>query len=265
VGSGGERSVLIVRRSIQISGSDAEKEESLVDEATQSRFDNLSNLSGELGRVEGIYVQEITVELTNARNSVVGAVMGYSNSRLTLGRALRNYRLHFKADHSWVAAAKIIAAAFGCDERTVYRYIEDYERASQLPAITLEAMADQKIDPAAARNAGIVENLLQMPHPTTRAEASRPVATAHQKHLAGKMQHAKRTPSKLAEVSVEEFAAKIVRQFVNRYRSLAPQLRDSELQFVLELVINTLRSDIRELNMFDQQALVSKPKLNDAA
>ncbi|MDR5727629.1 MAG: hypothetical protein RB191_09405 [Terriglobia bacterium] len=68
-------------------------------------------------------------------------------------------------------AAKVIAAAIDCDEKTVFRIIEDYEPASQLSPITLEAVLEQNIDPAAAKHARVVENLLRIP---SRRRARKP-------------------------------------------------------------------------------------------
>ncbi|HUZ95500.1 MAG TPA: hypothetical protein VMU57_11355 [Edaphobacter sp.] len=64
------------------------------------------------------------------------------------------------------------------DERTVFRIIEDYERATQLPPIILEAMLEKQIEPAAAKNIDVVETLLQMPKPATREDAHTAVSVA---------------------------------------------------------------------------------------
>jgi hypothetical protein len=230
-----------------------------------SGFDNLSNLGRDLKRVEETYIKMVSRELAQARNSVVGALPGFKISRMNFGRLLRAYREHFKADHGWMEASKIIAGALECDERTVYRIIEDYERASQLPSITLAAMAEQSIDPAAAKNAGVVEDLLRMPEPETREEAVTIVATAHQGHILRKKQQARKVATKPAEMSLEEFAAGIVKQFEDRYQLGSQHQRDAEVQYILELVVSMLGSHTRKLGQYDRPALVPKPALKAAA
>jgi hypothetical protein len=228
------------------------------------KLDKLSNLSVELQRVEGIFIHSQSAELTQARNSVVGALQTFKNNRLNLGRVLRVYKRNFKAEGSWMAAVKVIADAIERDERTVFRIIEDFERASQLAPIVLEAMQEQKIDPAAKKNAGVVENLLQMPKPETREDADTAVSVAVRAHVAEKKKR-KKAATKPAKMGFEEFAVGIVRQFEDRYRSRTPQETDAEIQFVLELVVCTLRANIRELGQYDQPALVPKPAIKNAA
>lgn len=230
-----------------------------------SGFDNLSNLGRDLKRVEETYIKTGSCKLAQARNSVVGALPGFKISRMNFGRLLRTYKEHFKADHGWTEASKVIAGALECDERTIYRIIEDYERASQLPSATLAAMAEQRIDPAAAKNAGVVENLLRMPEPETREEAVTIVAAAHQQHILRKKQQARKVATKPAEMSLEEFAAGIVKQFEDRYQSFSQNQRDVEVQYILELVVSTTGAHIRKLVQYDRPARVSKPALKDAA
>ena len=111
------------------------------------KSDNLSELSRELKRVENTYIQSISVELTRARNAVAGSLPGFKLNRMNFGRVLRAYKEHFKAKRGWTAAMKVIADALHCDERTVDRIIEDYERASKLSTLILDEMEEQKIRP----------------------------------------------------------------------------------------------------------------------
>ena len=157
-----------------------------------------------------------------------------------------------------MAAARMIAAALDRDERTVFRILDDYERVAQLPAIVLEAIRVQNIDPAARKHAALVENLLQMREPETREEARAVVAGAVQEQVKRKQQKRKAI-SKSITTDIEEFANKVVRQFQERYRSAPLQDRDEEIQYILELVVNTLQAPIVELRQFSQPALVPKP------
>lgn len=231
----------------------------------KEKSDNLSEISIELKRVEDTYIHSGSTELAHARNAVVGSISGFKVSRLNLGRALRTYKQYFKAERDWTSAMKIIADVLQCDERTVYRLIEDYERASRLPEITLEAMAGQKIDPAAAKNAPVVENLLRMPEPKTHEEATKAVVAVHQKHVAERKQQDKESATNPATTEIEVFAKRILKQFEDRYRSMAPAQRDAEARYVLELVANTLRLDIRELRQYSRPAQVPKPTVKEAA
>ena len=145
------------------------------------------------------------------------------------------------------------------DERTVFRIIEDYERATQLPPIILEAMLEQQIESAAAKNIDVVETLLKMPEPKTSEKASTVVREAFKTHVL------KKTKKVSPKPDLEAFAERIVKQFENRYRSTTPPERDAEVQYVLELVVNTLRAPIRELRQFGRPALVPKPAKRGAA
>ncbi len=223
------------------------------------RFDKMSNLSTELQRVEKTYIPTESAKLAQTRNSVVGGLQAFGNSRFQLGRVLRQYKMHFKSGHGWVAAAKLIAAAMDREERTVFRIIEDYERASQLPAILLEAMLEQQIEPAAAKNIDVVEALLRIPEPKTSEKASAVVREAFKTHVLQKTKKASAKPD------LEAFANRIVKQFEDRYRSAAPQQRDAEVQYILELLINSLRAPIRELRQFGRPTLVPKPPKQGAA
>lgn len=226
--------------------------------------DNLSDFSTRLKEVENTYIRDSSAALAHARNSVVSALPGFKSSRMNFGRILRAYKEHFKAARGWTAAMKVIAEAIGCDERTIDRIIEDYERASQLSSITLGAMVEQKIDPAAAKNAPVVEKLVQMPRPATREQAAEAVRIAVQEHVAQK-KAAKKSGAKSTEHGLEEFTARVVKLFEHRYKSVMPQQRDVELRYVLERVVNTLRADIRELRQYGRPALVPKPEIGKAA
>ncbi|HVC91826.1 MAG TPA: hypothetical protein VND66_14525 [Acidobacteriaceae bacterium] len=155
-------------------------------------------------------------------------------------------------------AAKVIAAAIDRDEKTVFRIIEDYEPASQLSPITLEAVLEQNIDPAAAKHARVVENLLRIPSRRSK-KASAVVAGAFKTHMLQKIKKASVKPD------LEAFAERIVKQFEDRYRAAAPQQRDAEIKYILEPLVNTLRTPIRELRQFGRPTLVPKPPKQGAA
>lgn len=235
-----------------------------MDETSNAISDNLSDFSGKLMRVEATYIKEIGLDLAAARKALVGAAPGFKNSRMNFGRILRTYKHQFKAVRGWTAAVKVIAEAIGCDERTVDRIIEDYERASSLPALVIEAMEEQKINPAEAKNAPVIANLAQVPQSVTREEADEAVRIAIQYHVTQK-KAAKKASSKPTETTVEEFAAHVVKLFERRYRNMPPEQRDADLRYVLEHVVNALRADIRELRHYGRPVLVPRPETRVAA
>jgi hypothetical protein len=227
------------------------------------RLDKLSNLREQLCRLDIPCPGCDSNGLHHAREGVINGVgtyanslSTYANSRYHLGRALHVYKGYFKAEKRWVAVAKVIGAALSRDEKTIFRIIEDFERADQLPAITIEALLEQNIDPAAHKHAEAVEDLLEMPEPETPEEATSAVSAAMKERSA---QRRKKTSSRKTKAGLEEFTDWIVKPFEERYRSFPPEHLDRELQYVFERIANTLRSSIRELRQYSRPALVPKP------
>jgi predicted RNase H-like nuclease (RuvC/YqgF family) len=225
---------------------------------------NLPDFPTRLLRIENTYIKEISVELAHARGAVASALPSFRSSRMNFGRILRAYKVHYKAARGWTAALQVIAEGLGCDERTVDRLIKDYERASQLPPITVEAMEAQKIDPAAHRNAPVVEKLVQMSPPASREEAVEAVKVAYQKHQEKKRA---RTPAATtsASVSVEEFSRRVVKLFRERYRKMELKLRDAEVRYVLGQVVAELGIDDSELQNFTRDAVARRAAILKAA
>lgn len=234
----------------------------MIKEIKIERFDNLANLREQLRKWEPAHFATGTQDIHQARESLIAAIRSYMNSRYHLGRTLRAYRAFFKPEHMWGEAAKIIAAFIGKSERSLYRIIRDFERADRLPAITMEAMLEQNVDPAAHKHAEAIEELLEMPEPQTREEAATAVAAVAKRQTTQKR---KKVASVRATADVEVFANRIVKQFEDQYRSATPAERDEEVRYVLERVVNTLRAPIRELREFGRPALVPKPAKREAA
>jgi len=101
--------------------------------------------------------------LGSARLSLVNALEGFRSSRYRLGQKLSTYKAFFKASQGWMAAAKAIADAIGCDERTIRRAIDDFERVSEVPDVVIKALQQAGYDPAARKNAGMISRILGMP------------------------------------------------------------------------------------------------------
>ncbi len=227
----------------------------------EEKFDKMSVLAGELERIENSFGDAQGEDLTRTRGALLGAIEKYTGSRFALGHMLLQYKQYFRAERGWVVAARAIGAAIGRNERTVYRIIGDYEIASQLPPVTINALQEMNIDPAAAKNLKVVKKLLEMPKPKSAKDAEDAVNVAIQENLARKKLSAK-TP---VGSELEDFAQKIVKQFESRYGSSAPHERDAEVRYVLELVVNTLRADIRDLKIYGRPTLVPKPSRREVA
>ena len=230
------------------------------------RVANLANLRRELKLAEGTgSVESENRSLRQARETLISRIESFQNSRYQLGRAIAAYKSFFKQEGSWTRAAKLIADYIGTSERTVHRIMEEYESASHLPEITLDAMMEQKIDPAAGKNADLVENLLEMPAPETRDEARAAVRVVSQAHLEKKRLARKPIAKFSGTDDLDQFAQRVVRQFAERYRTATPEHRDAEVRYVLEMIVSSLRADIRELRQFARPALVPRPEAKDAA
>lgn len=229
-----------------------------MNEAQLGGPDNLSGLRDALQKVERDHREELNFDPSQARSSVLGILPYYLNCRYQLGRALRGYKQLFRVEGGWQAALRAIAAAMGRDERTVYRIVHDFEQAEKLPPLLIDAMLEQKIDPAAAKHAPLVENLLQMPVPQSHHQAEVAVTRAVRDVARMRQTKEKKTKS-AANEGLEEFATRIAVQFESRYRSASPRKRNLEMQYVFELAAATVHANIRELGRYDLPSAVPKP------
>lgn len=157
-------------------------------------MENFSNLSARLAEIEAEHIGADGGNAEEARETLVSALSQYGTSRFRLGKALAEYKKLFAADRGWMAAAKSVADALGCDERTIRNIISDYERAAELPSTIIKAAKSKGIDLARRRHSlkvaviktaieseetpesidedkaeRIVSNVLVMPSPAQRA------------------------------------------------------------------------------------------------
>ncbi len=227
------------------------------------KSDKLSYLADRLKALEQGQVNKGGVELNRARTAVVMIVSAYRETRFNLGRVLHEYKAYFKAERGWTAAAQAVADAISRDERTVYRIIANYERASHAPTILLEAMEAQKIDAAAPKNAALIQKIVEMPAPATPTEAKEIVARVSNEIAV--MKRERRAARKSVTKDIEEFAGAMVRQFESQFGKMPPRQRDAELRYVLERIVNTLRADIKTLRQFSRPALVPNPASREIA
>jgi hypothetical protein len=127
------------------------------------KLGNLSNLSVRLQEIEAGLVKRDGVGLGDARLGVVNALEQFRNSRYRLGQMLATYKRFFCAAHGWMAAAREIAGVMCCDERTLRRIVDDFERVSGVPDVVIKALERAGIDPATRKNATLISRILRMP------------------------------------------------------------------------------------------------------
>ena len=73
--------------------------------------------------------------------------------------------------------AKVLGKAIHRNEKTIFRIVADYERASQVPVVALKELEAGGIDPAARKNEPIIETILTMPRPAVESEPENSVMT----------------------------------------------------------------------------------------
>jgi len=134
-----------------------------VQDDMQFDFGQLSDLSVRLQELEVGCVGVNELGLGSARLSLVNALEGFRSSRYRLGQKLSAYKAFFQANQGWMVAATAIADAMGCEERTIRRIIDDFERVSEVPDVVIKALQQAGFDPAARKNAGMIAKLLGMP------------------------------------------------------------------------------------------------------
>jgi hypothetical protein len=157
-------------------------------------MDNLSNLGADLRELEVKHVMNDDGAAIDARQELVKAAGQYHRSRYRFGETLSIYRAYFLEQGGWVEAAKVIGKAIDRDEKTIFRIIKDYARASKLPATALRQLEAEGIDPAAKKNESVVANILAMPASAVEADPKTAVITAVQAAKAEK----KAAPTKSA-------------------------------------------------------------------
>ena len=165
----------------------------------ENRLDNLSNLGALLREVESEHVDNSDGRALDAREAIVSALPTYRASRYEFGRLLAAYKAFFTEDRGWMEAAKAIAGALGCDERTIRRIVEDYRHAAQFPPEIAEELGVQGIDAAAKKTAPHISNLLTLPVSGARSNLKAVVTAAVNKMKAVKAEKRAKTTTKPSE------------------------------------------------------------------
>lgn len=196
-----------------------------------NRLDNLSDLGARLREIEVEHVVNEDGTAVDAREEVLEAVRQYHSSRYRFGEALAAYKAYYIDGQHWMEAAKIIGRAINRDERTIRRILEDYERASQVPATVIEELEAKGIDPAARMNQPLLATILTMPSSTVESKPEQSVVDAVKTVKA--MKATKRAAKKLVQTVV-----------ASGENECAPLTRQERLRRDTRLKIRTALTDV---------------------
>jgi hypothetical protein len=99
---------------------------------------------------------EVMTDMRDLRNGLVTATETFTSSRCALGAAM--YRYHEVIEHGkWEEVLRILSWATGAFERTLREILKDYTRVMDKPESVKKDMQRRGLDPAAKRNATIIE------------------------------------------------------------------------------------------------------------
>jgi len=125
----------------------------------KNKIDHSVSLSALLREAEVAHVENGGVaDLSVSRQAVVDAALHYKSARYRFGKALHTYKGAIPYA-GWMIAVEIIAKAIGVNERTVRNALAGYERTLPLAEDLIHALEDAGLDPAARKNAKIIDFL----------------------------------------------------------------------------------------------------------
>lgn len=170
---------------------------------------NFGSLDQALQAAERDVLTEITPEVTQDRQSLVGAFQGIGVARLELGKAIATYRRHFKAKGAWMRIAPVLLQWIDRTSlATLYNLIGDAERDQSLSGPRREALERVHINPATRSNARIVETLAggrEDESPEAADKAVGAALEASKAHIAAPK--AARSAAVPRSMTLDEFAA----------------------------------------------------------
>lgn len=204
--------------------------------APRNQIDNLSTLARQLRELELAEMGDLRREVSHTRNALIAVLKDYAYTRYQFGRLLHAYKAFYKPEGRWLAAAKLIGAAIRRDERTIFRIVEDFERADQVAPILLHAMGEQQIDPSAPKNDDIIEDLKQAPPTASPRQAAKIVTKAVKAHAERK----KAARESRKNEKLEDFVERIARFFLARYAGLPQEQSKAEMERILRLLAGRL-------------------------
>jgi len=118
------------------------------DRVTDKLSDKDADLAGRLREVEAEFEADGTAAI---RDELLQAVTGWRPSTFRLGRALAQYKDIYRESKGWIKAALLIADSLGVAERTIHRWVADYEDVASVPAPVIVALEAEGVDPPRRR------------------------------------------------------------------------------------------------------------------
>lgn len=251
------------------------------------KSDKLSDFGKDLQEIEGRDGGVTDPARANeVREDLFAAMRGFVKSLYEFAGKLYRYHKLFRDKRTATAAMERIATECGCSSRTLYRLLKNFKNSQQLSLFFVDQMREEGIDPVLTRHQALVKTLTLAPEPANREEAKVSLKTARAKvlkmspvarkaHTAPRAETAQNFQAtkpidnagvkdsagtaQISDVEIDEFAARIVRMFEERFGAYHGEGRDAQIRSVLERVVNTLGADVRELRIDSRPDRVRKP------
>ena len=208
--------------------------ETIENSVKPGKLPNLSALGACLREIETEYIENDDGGVERARQALIGAIGEYHGKRFDLGRTIYMYKSYYAPERAWMAAVRAIAKAMDRDERTVRRILEDYQRASGVPASAITELKKRRLDPGAKKNEPVITKLREMPNDTIEADPEAAVDCA----LQSVKKPSQPVPESATDVSVGSGQEKLrlaIRSNIRRaLRAVPTQRRLEELRLALE-------------------------------
>jgi transposase len=195
---------------------------------TDNLSDEEQDLSARLHQIEwgcGAWSVEVRYELLHA-------IANYRTSKYRLGEALVNYRaVYTQHEQGWTAAVDEIAKAVGVNQRTVFRWIAQYEKVAGLQAEVITAVENAGLDPAS--NTKTMAKVIEMcPIEPSEEEAAETVEQAKEAVKADRRETSRAARKGNADDRVKQAFCCIE----NLYANVKPAEREAELEKLFEMV-----------------------------
>jgi hypothetical protein len=121
------------------------------------KLEDFSSLIPELREIETEC--EVDTDMTDIHSCLVEVLGG---NRYRQGEILHRYRVAVSRHGAWLPACQVFGKYFGITERTVRAIAADYARVAGVPAEVIAELELADIDPAAKRNADVVDMAQQL-------------------------------------------------------------------------------------------------------
>jgi hypothetical protein len=116
------------------------------------KLEGFSTLVAELREIETEC--EVKDDLTDIHSCLLDVVR---SNRYRLGEILHRYRVAVLRHGAWLPACEVFGRHLGKSSRTIREIARDYARVEGVPAEVIDELETAAIDPAAKRNAKVVE------------------------------------------------------------------------------------------------------------